>query len=230
MDPCCSWTVCTLNVKVADNVTSFFVRRYVYFAFFGKSARVTTSNVDQAEDISPDQGIGEMPPSPMFVEEDDPPVTHTPALDPHPPHEKQGEPQERTAEVIVGRGGCESQQPLRTDQKENARRRRRKFQIRRAVSRPAGDMHQEPMELELPEVNHDQVMLDRSSSPEENSISAGPQSQPDPVEPATVITESSHVSAVPDVEDSRSDCTRVSLDAVPLVEDQEESNNGRRGR
>jgi hypothetical protein len=65
-------------------------------------------------------------------------------------------------------------------------------------------------------------MLDRRSLPEENSISVGPQSQPEPVEPATVITQSSHVSAVPDVEDSRSDCTRVSLDAVPLVEDQEE--------
>ncbi|CAG8947720.1 unnamed protein product [Penicillium salamii] len=210
------------DVEVADNVTSFFVRRCVYFAFFGKSSRVATSNVDQAEDIAPDQGIGEMPPSPMFVEEDDPPVAHTPAPDPHPPHEKQGEPQERTVEVIIGLGVSESQQPLRTDQRENARRRRRKFQIRRAVSRPAGDMHQEPMELELPEVNHDRVMLDRSSSPEENSISVGPQSQPEPVEPATVITESSHASAVPDVEDSRSDCTRVSLDAVPLVEDQEE--------
>ncbi|KAJ6018563.1 hypothetical protein N7522_002027 [Penicillium canescens] len=210
------------DVEVADNVTSFFVRRCVYFAFFGKSARIATSHVNQSEDIGPDQGMGEMPPSPMFVEEDDPPVTHTPAPDPHPPHGKQGETQERTAEVIVGQGGSESQQPLRTDQKEHARRRRLKFQIRPAVSRPEGDMHQEPMELELPEVNHDQVMLDRSRSPEESSISVGPQSQPEPVEPATVITQSSHVSAVPDVDDSRSDCTRVSLDAVPLVEDQEE--------
>ncbi|KAJ5443130.1 hypothetical protein N7445_004243 [Penicillium cf. griseofulvum] len=212
------------DVEVADNVTSFFVRRCVYFAFFGKSARIATSNVNQAEDNDPDQGIGEMPPSPMFVEEDDPPVTHTPAPDPQPPHEQQGEPQQQIAEVIMGRGGSESQKPLRTDQKENARRRRRRnFQIRRAVSRPAGDMDQEPMELELPDLSHDQVMLNRSSSPEDNYMSVGPQSQPEPVQPATAITLFSPASAVPDVEDSRSDCTRVSLDVVPLVEDHEEA-------
>ena len=50
----------------------------------------------------------------------------------------------------------------------------------------------------------------------------GPQRQPEPVETATVITQSSHVSPVLDVEDSRSDCTRVYLDAVPLMENQEE--------
>lgn len=61
------------DVEVADNVTSSFVRRCVYFAFFGKSARVAPNNVNQAEDNGPDQGMGEMPPSPMFVEEDGPP-------------------------------------------------------------------------------------------------------------------------------------------------------------
>lgn len=65
-------------------------------------------------------------------------------------------------------------------------------------------------------------MLDRSSSPKENSISVGPSSQPEPVELATVITQSSYASTVPDIKDSRSDCIRVSLDAVPLVEDLEE--------
>ncbi|KAJ5588730.1 hypothetical protein N7537_011408 [Penicillium hordei] len=211
------------DVEVADNVTSFFVRRCVYFAFFGKSARVVTSNVDQAEDTDPDQGMGEIPPSPMFVEEDDPPVTHTPAPDPQPPHGHQGGPQQQIAEVIMGRRDSESQQPLRTDQKENARRRRRRnFQIHPAVSRPAGDMDREPMELELPDEIHDQVILNQSSSPEENPMSVGPQSQPEPVEPAMAITLFSPASAVPDVEDSRSDCTQVSLDVVPLVEDQEE--------
>ncbi|OQE71137.1 hypothetical protein PENNAL_c0111G05900 [Penicillium nalgiovense] len=97
------------EVEVADNVTSFFIRRCVYFAFFGKSAWIAISNVNQAEDTGPDQGMGDMPPSPMFVEEDDPPVTHTPAPDPHPPHEEQGEPQEQTAEVIVGQGGSQSE-------------------------------------------------------------------------------------------------------------------------
>lgn len=53
-------------------------------------------------------------------------------------------------------------------------------------------------------------------------MSVGLQSQPEPVQPATAITLFSPASAVPDVEDSRSDCTRVSLDVVPLVEDQEE--------
>lgn len=38
----------------------------------------------------------------MFVKEDDLPVTHTPAPDLYLPHEKQGEPQEQTAKVIVG--------------------------------------------------------------------------------------------------------------------------------
>lgn len=33
----------------------------------------------------------EMPPSLMFVEEDDSPITYTPALDPYPPYEPQGE-------------------------------------------------------------------------------------------------------------------------------------------
>lgn len=203
------------DVEVADNVTSFFVRRCVYFAFFGKSARVTTSNVNQAKDNDPDQEMGEMPSSPIFVEEDGPPVTHTPAPDPQPPYEQQGEPQQ-IDEVIIGREGSESQLPLRTDQKKNARRRRRRnFQIRRAVSRPAGDMDQEPMESELPDVNHDQIILDRSSSPEEDSMSVGLQSHPEPFQPATAITLFSPTSAMPDVEDSRSDCTQ-------LVKDQEE--------
>jgi hypothetical protein len=32
-----------------------------------------------------------MPPSLMFVEEDDPPITYTAVLDPYPPHEKHRE-------------------------------------------------------------------------------------------------------------------------------------------
>lgn len=75
------------------------------------------------------------------------------------------------------------------------------------------------MELELLDVNHNQVILNRSSSSEENSMLVRPQSQPEPVEPATAITLFSPTSAIPDIEDSRSDCTRVSLDVVPLVED-----------
>ncbi|CAG7925989.1 unnamed protein product [Penicillium olsonii] len=211
------------DVEVGDNITSFFVRRCVFFAFFGNSARIATCNVNQAEDTGPGEGLRNIPPSPMFVEEDDPFLTHTPAPDSL-PQEEQDDPQEETAELVLGRRASECQRPVRTDQKEDPkRRRRRKLQIRRPVSGPMEDMDPEPMELELPNVeSHDQVMLDRSSTPEENYMSDGLQSQPEPVEPMVFVTQPSHVSAVPDAEDSGSDYTRDSLDAIPLIGNKEE--------
>ncbi|KAJ6112292.1 hypothetical protein N7523_002114 [Penicillium sp. IBT 18751x] len=211
------------DIEVADNVTSFFVRRCVFFAFFGKSTRLVAGNASQSRDTDPDQGMGGMPPSPMFVE-DDQPVNHTPAPGPHSPRGEQGEPQEQSTEVVEERQGSEIQQSMRTEQAEDLRRRRRRnFQIHRPVSTPIEDMDQEPMELELPNAeNLDQAMLDQDSPPGESCVSVGPESQPEPLDPATLTMHSSQVSFVPGFEDGRSDCTRVSLEAVPLAEGQEE--------
>lgn len=74
------------------------------------------------------------------------------------------------------------------------------------------------MELDFPNAgNQGQIMLDQSSLPTENCIFVNPQSQPGPVDQATVTTPSHYIQ----VGDSRSDCPRVSLDAVPLAEGQE---------
>lgn len=65
----------TDDVGVADTITSFFVCRCVYFAFFGKPAqpRPTDSNKirESPEDVSS---------SPLFIREDDPSGEHGFAL------------------------------------------------------------------------------------------------------------------------------------------------------
>ena len=207
------------EVEVANNVTSFFVRRCVFFAFFGKSARFSVGNTSLAQDTGPDQGRGEIPPSPMFVEEDDQSIPHTPATQACQPHEGAGGAREKAVEMGEEQDS-ETQQTVRTDREEDERRRqRRNFQIRRSPSRPVDRMNQELMELELPDAeNQDEVMLDQSSLTGENCTFVNPENQPGPVDPAMVTMQSPYVQ----VEDSRSDCTRVSLDAVPLTEDQEE--------
>lgn len=205
------------NVEVADNITSFFVRRCVYFAFFGKSARFSASNTSQVRDTGPNQGGGGMPLSPMFVEEDDRRISHTPASHAHLPHEGAGGgAQDRAVGVGEERHGSETQQAMQIGREDDTqRRRRRNFQIRRSPSRPVDGMDQGPMELDYPNGrNQDQIMLDQRSLPAENCILVNPQSQPGPVDQATVTTPLYHIQA----EDSRSDCTRVSMDAVPLAE------------
>lgn len=205
------------DIEAADNVTSFFVRRCVYFAFFGKSAWLTGGPTNQTGNTGPDR-----PPSSMFVE-NDVALADTPAPDHNLPHEESEERQELTTGEIDRRQGIQSNQSSNSTQEENARRReRRRFQIRSSVSRPGEEIREGLKELEPPSVGDpDHLMLDRENVPEENLNSVDPRSQPEPVDLAMTTTRSSPVSAVPDVPDGRSDCTRVSLDAVPLVQDQD---------
>lgn len=207
------------DIDVGDNVTSFFVRRCVYFAFFGKSAWLTSSHISTTGHTGPEQ-----PPSPMFVESDAP-LADMPAPDHHPSHEGPGERPGQTSEVIEGRQGIASQQSSGSNQEENTRRReRRKFQIRRPVSRWEEETQEEPMEMELEPPNAenlDHLMLDRESPAEENPSSVEPQGPIEPADPAMAVARLSHVSAVSDVSDGRSDCTRVSLEAVPLAGNQD---------
>ncbi|KAJ5900128.1 hypothetical protein N7495_004872 [Penicillium taxi] len=61
------------DVEVTDTITSFFVRRCVYFAFFGKPAQ---------NGLAPDGDLlmGDVPQLPLFVEEDEPSDSHVPTL------------------------------------------------------------------------------------------------------------------------------------------------------
>lgn len=55
------------DIEVAENVTSFFVRRCVYFTFFGKSAWLISSGTSLIGYTGPDK-----PPSLMFVKSNAP--------------------------------------------------------------------------------------------------------------------------------------------------------------
>lgn len=199
------------GIEAADHVTSFFVRRYIYFAFFGKSVWLTRSPTDQAGHSSPDR-----PPSPIFVE-NDAPLPDTPAPDHHRPHEEPGEQHQLTTKAIEGRQAINSQQLSESSHEENARRReRRRFQMRRSVSLPTEEIQGEPIELEPPNVETpDHLILDRESPPEEIRNSVEPPTPLETVDPASTATRSSR--AVSDVPDGRSDRTRVSLGTVPLT-------------
>lgn len=61
------------DIKVADTITSFFVRRCVYFVFFGKPMR-------HGPVPDRDYPIGNIPQSPLFVEEEEPSNSHVQTL------------------------------------------------------------------------------------------------------------------------------------------------------
>lgn len=79
------------DVGVADTITSYFVRRCVYFAFFGKPARPGPTGNDETRE-SP----GDIPSSPLFVGEDGPSGEHGSALQADLPREPPQQGQEES--------------------------------------------------------------------------------------------------------------------------------------
>lgn len=128
------------DVGVADTITSFFVRRCVYFAFFGKPARPGPIDSDQTGESPED-----IPWSLLFVVEDGPSGDHGFTLQTEAPRE----PPQRGREEPLGqqtrRDG--EQQTLRRQQalrgiRERGvlkRRQTRKAQMRRRRLRPMSE-------------------------------------------------------------------------------------------
>lgn len=153
------------DVGAADMITTFFVRRCVYFAFFGKCARPEPTNGDQTGGYP-----GDIPCSPLFVGEDGPFGDHGSALHTdlprEPPQQERGEsPGQWDREQTVRR-----QRAPRGERERGVLKRRqtRKVQMRRRRLRQTGEGNQEPMELDwLSTEPSDQDMSDQGRSSQE---------------------------------------------------------------
>ncbi|KAJ5982692.1 hypothetical protein N7451_012792 [Penicillium sp. IBT 35674x] len=199
------------DIAAADTITSFYVRRCVYFAFFGKPAWYASTN--QAREANEDEGqvMGDQPRSPLFVQEDGPADVDESALHTAPVSESLQNGQQRWS--------TEHQRPprSRTGREILQHRRRQDNQTRRTASHPTVERDREPMELELlrSEIS-DQDMLDQSNSPSEGHAPPALLNEPAPTEPAIAATNSRHESLDREGEDAMSDCTRVSFEAISL--------------
>lgn len=206
------------DVGVTDMITSFFVRRCVYFAFFGKPARRGPPDSDLTGN-SP----GDMPWSPLFVAEDSRSGGHgfamPAALPREPPQQEREELQGQRARRDREKHTLRRQQALRRERGRDAlkRRRTRKAQMRRRQSRPTGESDQVPMEVEwLSTEPSDQDMSDQGRSSPEAPIEVV-QDESIPFDPATALTlHSTPGPAVPEEADTYSHCTRISLEGTPL--------------
>lgn len=205
------------DVRIADTITSFYVRRYVYFAFFGKPTRPGPIDSGQTRDIN-----GDTPWSPFFVGEEGPSgayesTLHTAPTSEAPQHERE-EPQRQEARLDEERQLLRRQQPPRGERERDIlnRRRMRRVQTRRLLSRPTDERDQEPMELEqLSTEPSDQDMPDPSRSSQEPP-DKGPKDESIPIDSATALTPHSTRGPTAEEADARSHCTRISLETGPL--------------
>lgn len=206
------------EVEVADTITSFFVRRCVYFAFFGKPARPGPNNSDQTEE-SP----GGMSWSPLFVAEDGPSGDRRSAMQAAPPTEPSQQEREGPQQPRP-RGDGEQhtlrrQHARRLERERNVlrRRRTRKAQMRTGQSRPTSEDVQEPMELERLSTNPpDQDMSDQEPLFPE-TLMADSHDESISFDSATALQlHSPHGLDVAEEADTFSHCTRISLEATPL--------------
>ncbi|KAL4889154.1 hypothetical protein BDV59DRAFT_205428 [Aspergillus ambiguus] len=211
------------DIEVADTITTFFVRRCVYFAFFGKPERSGPAEVGHT-------GPPDIPPgSPLFVGGNQL-VPHTI----HHSHERE----------LLGRSP-----ETRANRERRTFQRRRTRMIRRRLQRPAVD--QEPMEIErLGTEATDEDMSDQDSlawEPAEGQAAA-PQTEPITISSALVPagSEGSNIIASapedrehtspperrdssnppqsgPDDANASSQCTRISVEAVPITRDSVQS-------
>jgi hypothetical protein len=121
-------------VNAADTITSFFVRRCVFFAFLGKSPSVDSSDPRETVDVYADRGIEEEVESPLFVEKDRVPGSNTSAW-----HKGAS-----GRSSLFGRSNTSTRQLLSCE-------------IDNSETRP------EPMELDLLEPAQDQEIFDQRS-------------------------------------------------------------------
>jgi hypothetical protein len=182
------------DVDVADTITSFFVRRCVFFAFLGKSPTVDPINNRRCGDLNVDQGIEEEVESPLFVEKD-----RVPGLNTSPRHKGAS-----GRSSVTGRSNASTRLLLSCE-------------IGHSENRP------EPMELDLLQPAQDQEIFDRRSpSDADHSTPRGSLSE-SVLE--MVPSRYSH-GADPELGDSRSECTQISLETVSLEWSQGERATG----
>ena len=198
----------------SDTITSFFVRRCVYFAFFGKPARPVPTDSDQTRELP-----GGIPSSPLFVGEDDPSSDRGSALQADslrvvPQQEQQGPSGNRVRQDGEQQTLHHHQAPkVLRERGVLKRRRKRKVQMRKRRLRPMSEQDQELMELGSTELS-DQDMSDQGRSSQELH-DEGPQCESIPTGPATALTlDSTHGVAVLEKAESYSHCTRISLETA----------------
>lgn len=195
------------DIAAADTITSFFVRRCVYFAFFGKSAR--SNHTNQAGEADEVQGMGVPPQSPLFVQENGPTDVNSSAFHTAPSSDTHQNEQQRQSTI--------HHRPLRSRIRRETlqHRRKQKNQRRLLASYRTDERDRKPMELNTPQSEtSDQDMADQNhTSSEDDGLAALPNERV-PSELAIVPTHSRHGSFHTQAEDDMSDCTRVSLEAI----------------
>ncbi|KAL2812033.1 hypothetical protein BDW59DRAFT_155380 [Aspergillus cavernicola] len=215
------------GIEVADTITTFFVRRCVYFAFFGKSARPGPTDYNQTGETG-----GDTPWSPMFVGEDGPSSNHgsaSHAAEPSglPPQEQRGmQVQQDEVRQDRVRQTLHRQQVSRAGRERQVLKKRRKRKVHRRL-RPTNEDGPELMEYEWLSTEHsDQDMSDQGrSSPKlpdaglEITPWVPPNESPRLERRASTSLHSTHGPIVSQGEDTNSQCTRISREAVPLERD-----------
>ncbi|KAJ5974799.1 hypothetical protein N7481_008506 [Penicillium waksmanii] len=185
------------DVDAADTITSFFVRRCVFFAFLGKSPTVDPINNRKCGNLKADQRLEEVVESPLFVEKDG--VPGAPGLDTSGRHiDTSGR------SSLLRRSNTTTRQLVccETDNSEIA---------------------PEPMDLDFLEPALDQDSFDqRSPSDGNHSTPRGSLS-----ESVLEMVPSSCLPGVdPALGDAMSECTQISLDTVSLEWSQGERETG----
>ncbi|KAI2791699.1 hypothetical protein POX_c04568 [Penicillium oxalicum] len=215
------------EVEVADTITSFFVRPGVYFAFLGKS---TPHGLVPDRD-QPMGGGGGVPPSPLFVEEEEPSDSYEQTVhaapSSGPTHDWQEEPQEDGTGPSEARPSIARQQPpRRRNAWDHLKRRRRKVRMRGVASRPATEREEEqeePIEWELLNTEtQDHETSDQSSPHNENISLRESIIEPTPVDSAPSAMYDAHGSTGAGDADAASDCTRISIEANGPAHDPDE--------
>ncbi|KAL5335663.1 hypothetical protein BJX70DRAFT_374791 [Aspergillus crustosus] len=215
------------GIEVADTITTFFVRRCVYFAFFGKSTRPEPTDYNQTRETD-----GDTPWSPMFVGEDGPSNNHGSASNAAEASESATQ-EQRAMQVQqddVRQDGVRQtlhrQQVSRAGRGRRDLKQRRKQKIHRRLL-PTNQDDPDLMEYEWLDMEHsDQDMSDQGrSSPElpDAGLAITPWVLPNESlhleQRALTPLHPTHGPIASQGEDTNSQCTRISPEAVPLERD-----------
>jgi hypothetical protein len=212
------------EVEIARTITTFFVRRSVYFAFFGKPT-------PHGRIPDGDQPMGDVPPSRLFVEEEEPSDSHEQtaptAPSSGPTHDRQEESQGDGAGLSEARPSIARQQPSRRrNTQEHLKHRRRKVRMCGLGSRPATEREEEqekPMEWELLNMETQDHEISDQSSPHNEDLSLLESTiEPVPVDSAPSAMYDTHGSTGVGDADAASDCTRISIETNEPAQDPDE--------
>lgn len=210
------------DIETADTITTFFVRRCVYFAFFGKSARPGPTDYNQTGDTGGDTRW-----SPMFIGEDGPSSNHGSASRAAEPNESSLQ-ERRGMQVQQGRvrQTVHRRQVSRAGRERRVLKQRRKQKVHRRL-RPTNEDDPELMEYEWLSTEHSDPDTSDQGRSSPNLPDAGlartpcvpPNESPRLERRASSSLYSTYGPIVSQREDTNSQCTRISLEAVPLERD-----------